>query len=162
MRARGGVGGQVLERGEELDVDEVQQLLAGDALGVGGPFAPLQVLGDGREVIVLEQFEFLVLVVDNLEKEHPAKLADALGVTVDAGVLAHDVLDGFNEGADRHGSGRVLVEFGLQVVDGLLEAGFAAKGAHQFDGRAERIQWRDSKHVDVVEVQDTFVGVFGQ
>jgi hypothetical protein len=30
-------------------------------------------------------------------------LADALRVTIHAGVLAHDVLDGFDEGADGHG-----------------------------------------------------------
>jgi hypothetical protein len=44
-------------------------------------------------VVGVEQFEFEVLVVDDLEEEHPAELGDALGVAVDAGVLPHDVLD---------------------------------------------------------------------
>jgi hypothetical protein len=34
------VGRQVLERGEQLVVDEVLQLVAGHAFGVGGPVAP--------------------------------------------------------------------------------------------------------------------------
>jgi hypothetical protein len=61
---------------------KVEQLLAGDALGVGGPAPPLEPLGDGRAIVVLQEFEFLVLVVDDLEEEHPAKLADALGIAI--------------------------------------------------------------------------------
>jgi hypothetical protein len=68
----------------------------------------LQAVGDGRAVVVLQEFEFLILVVDDLEEEHPAQLADALGVAIDAGVLAHDVLDGFDEGADGHWLGHLL------------------------------------------------------
>jgi hypothetical protein len=51
----------------------------------------------------LSNFEFLILIVDDLEEEHPAQLADALGVAINASVLAHDVLDGFDDGADGHG-----------------------------------------------------------
>ena len=83
---------------------KVEQLIAGDALRVGRPGAPLEALRDRRAVAVLDQLQFLVLVVDDLEEEHPAQLADALGVAIDAGVLAHDVLDGFDGGADGHGS----------------------------------------------------------
>lgn len=49
---------------------------------------------------VLRDFEFLVLIVDDLEEEHPAQL---LGVAIDSCVLTHDVLNGFDGGADRHG-----------------------------------------------------------
>ena len=41
----------------------------------------------------MHQSQFLVLIVDDLQEEHPAQLANALGIAVDAGVLAHDVLD---------------------------------------------------------------------
>ena len=92
--------GQFLEGGEELVVDEVEQLVAGDAFGVGGPGAPLELLRDGRAVVVLHQLQLLVLVVDDLEEEHPAELGDALGVAIDADVLAHDVLNGFDGGAE--------------------------------------------------------------
>jgi hypothetical protein len=34
------------------------------------------------------------LIVDDLEEEHPAELANALSVAVNAGVLAHNVLNG--------------------------------------------------------------------
>ena len=43
---------------------------------------------------------------------------DSLGIAIDAGVLAHDVLDGFDEGADRHGLSDLPIESGLKVVDG--------------------------------------------
>ena len=82
---------------------KASRILAGDALGVGRPGAPLEALGDWGRVTRVHQFQFLVLIVDDLEEEHPAQLADALGVAVDAGVLAHDVLDGLDEGADGHG-----------------------------------------------------------
>jgi hypothetical protein len=37
------------------------------------------------------------VVVENLEKQNPGELGDALGIAVDAGILAHDVLDGLDE-----------------------------------------------------------------
>jgi hypothetical protein len=68
---------------------------------------PLERLRDGRAVAVAGLLVLLVLVVDDLEEEHPAQLADPLGV--DAHVLPHDVLDGLDRGADGHGAqpGRV-------------------------------------------------------
>ena len=44
--------------------------------------------------------QFLFLVVDDLEKKHPAKLRNALRVDVD--VLSHDVLNGLDDFPDRH------------------------------------------------------------
>ena len=38
--------GQVLEAREEVVVDEVDQLVAGDAFGVGGPIAPAEAFGE--------------------------------------------------------------------------------------------------------------------
>ena len=76
---------EALERGEEVAVDEGQQLLAGDALRVCGPGPPLEPRRDGRAVAVPQKLQLLVLVVDDLEEEHPAQLADALGVAIDAG-----------------------------------------------------------------------------
>ena len=60
-------------------------------------------LGSGRAVVGVEEFQFLVLVVDDFQEEHPAELADALGVAVDAHVLPHDVLDRFYDVANGHG-----------------------------------------------------------
>ena len=117
-----GGAGQFLERGEELVIDEGQQRVAGHALGVGGPVPPLELFRDGRAVALLHQFQFLVLVVDDLEEEHPAELGDALGVAIDADVLAHDVLNGFDGGSYRHRvSGCLFVESGLEFVDGFFE-----------------------------------------
>ena len=51
---------QLLEGREQLVVDEVEQLVAGDAFGVGGPVAPAQLLRDRRLVVVVEQFQLLL------------------------------------------------------------------------------------------------------
>jgi len=99
------VGGdeEVLQVAKELVVDEIEERLAGDPLGVGGPVAPAQRLGDGGGVVVVEELQLLLAVVEDLQEEHPDELADALGVAVDADVLAHDVLDGLDGGGDGHG-----------------------------------------------------------
>ena len=119
--------GQFLELREKLGVDEGQQFIAGDAFGIGGPGAPLELFRDGRAVAVLHQLQLLVLVVDDLEEEHPAELGDALGIAIDADILAHDVLDGFDGVADGHGLGGFLVKGGLQFVDGVLEIARACR-----------------------------------
>ena len=72
---------------------------AGDAFGIGRPGAPLELLWDGRTVILLHRFQFQVLVVDDLQEEHPAQLRQPLRVAVHAHVLPHDVLDALDDGA---------------------------------------------------------------
>jgi hypothetical protein len=95
---------QAFQRGEKVVVDELQQRVAGQPLVVGRPGPPLQALGHGRDVGVIQQLALLVAVVEDFQEEQPAELADALGVAVHADVLAHDVLDGLDGGAERHGS----------------------------------------------------------
>ena len=95
---------QLLECRKEIAIDEAEQLLAGDALRISRPAPPLQVLRDRRAVVILQKLQLLVLIIDDLQEKHPAELADALGVAVNASVLAHDVLYGFDKGADGHGS----------------------------------------------------------
>jgi len=56
----------------------------------------LQGFRDGRTVVILHRLQLLILIVDNFEKEHPAQLGKALSVAIDANILAHDVLNGFN------------------------------------------------------------------
>jgi hypothetical protein len=46
----------------------------GDAPGIGGPAVPLQAFRDERAVVVLHQFEPLILIADDFQKEHPAQL----------------------------------------------------------------------------------------
>ena len=94
------VGAQALEGGEELLVHKVEQGVAGHALGIGRPVAPAQVLGHGALVVVAGEFEFFFQRVKHLEEQQPGELADALGVAIDAAVLAHDVLDGFDDGGE--------------------------------------------------------------
>ena len=97
-RAGAFFGGEFFEGWKEFVVDEVLQGIAGDAFGVRRPVAPAQFFRDGRFEFVFGEFEFLFLVVEDFEEQHPSELADALGVAVDASVFAHDVLDGFDGG----------------------------------------------------------------
>ncbi|MDT4839834.1 hypothetical protein FQZ97_736350 [compost metagenome] len=94
------VGAQLFELGEELVVHKVEQGLAGHALGVCGPVAPAQVFGNRAVVTVAREFKLFFQGVEDLEEQQPGELADALGVAVDADVLAHDVLDGFDDGGE--------------------------------------------------------------
>ena len=91
--ARAAPGQKPLQLRKKIAVDEGEEFLAGDAFRVGGPGAPSQEGGDRRAIAVPELFEFLVLIVDDLEEEHPAQLTDALGVSIDAHILTHDVLN---------------------------------------------------------------------
>ena len=99
----------------------------------------MQVIRNGRAVAVIEEFEFLVLVVDDLEEEHPAQLADALRVAVDARVLAHDVLNGLDQSVDGHLSGDLLVERRLKIAHGTLETGLSAEGPDELDRGTETV-----------------------
>jgi len=85
----------------------------GDAFGVGGLGAPLQGLWNGRAVVVLHDFELLILIIDDLQKKHPAELGETLGIAVDADVLPYNVLNRFDAVSDGHGSGTLLINGGL-------------------------------------------------
>ncbi|MCY1274001.1 hypothetical protein D9M69_428630 [compost metagenome] len=102
----GGRGGavfvEVLQLREQVVVDEALQLVTGDTFRVGRPGAPAAAFRNGRPIVVIEQFPLLLAVVEDLEEQHPHELADALRIAVNADVLAHDVLDGFDGAADGH------------------------------------------------------------
>ena len=102
---------QLFQAGEQLVVDERQQLVAGHPLVVGRPGAPAQPFGDGRD-IARADLVLLLFVVENLQEQHPDELRDALRVAVHARVLAHDVLDGFDQGGDGHGGLHRLLVLG--------------------------------------------------
>ena len=78
--------------------------------------SPPKLRWDGRAIPVLHQFQLLILVVDDFHEEHPAELRDALGIAIDAGILAHDVLDRFDGIANGHGLSFLLVEGGLEFL----------------------------------------------
>ena len=93
-----GRGGQPLERREEVVVDELDQFFPGHPLGVLGPAGPAETAMQRRLVIRHGDVPLLFLVVEDLQEDQPDQLADALGVTIDADILAHDVLNGFDQG----------------------------------------------------------------
>jgi hypothetical protein len=100
---------QVLEGGEELVVHEVEQLVAGHAFGSAAQLRQRMSSGWGF-VGVAGEFQLFFERVKHLEEQQPGELADALGVAIDAAVLAHDVLDGFDDGGEvgHEGFGSVL------------------------------------------------------
>ena len=100
--------GEHVERREQFVIDEIEQRLARDALRVRCPATPLETLGDWRAVAALSDFELAILIVNDLEEEQPGELTDALRIAIHAHVLAHDVLNGFDGGADDHGLGGLL------------------------------------------------------
>ena len=108
-----------------------------------------------RLVVIAQEFEFLFTVVEDFEKEHPAKLFEALGIAVGAGVLAHDVLDGFDEvGNVGHGSRCFLVQLGFEFTDRGKVVIPAAERFDDFNRRAEggeRIDFQDFQRLDAPE-----------
>jgi hypothetical protein len=104
----------------------------------------------------------LILVVDDLEKKHPAELGDALGVAIDAGVLAHNVLDRLDCVANRHGLCDLLIESGLKFVDGVDEIRARAEWTNELDGRAHSIERRYLKDTRIAEVEDALVLIFDE
>ena len=98
MRRDTGGSRQLLERREEVVVDEVDQFLTGHTLGVLGPAGPAETARQRRLVAGHGDVPLLLLVVEDLQENQPDQLADALGVAIDADILAHDVLNGFDQG----------------------------------------------------------------
>ena len=97
---RGGVHRKMLQGRKQGVVHEIQQALAGH--GPAGtvimrPAGPAAGLGDDGHIIVLGPFPVLFLGIIDLEKQHPGNLFNALGIAVDAGIVAHDVAQAFNK-----------------------------------------------------------------
>ncbi len=96
-------------------VDLADEIVAGDAVGLGGPVAPAVGRLDGGLEFVAGELGFgLALdfeIVEELEEHDPGQHRQAVEVAVEALVLAHDVARGFQEGAEglRGGGG----DFGL-------------------------------------------------
>ncbi len=92
-----------------------------------------------------------------------AQLREALGLTIDADVLAQDVLNGFNGVSGGHGLGDFLVECGLQFVNGLFEMGFAAELFDQLDRHAHGIEGGNFQYFDIIQAGDyAFILIFIQ
>ena len=63
---------EVLQGWEQVAVDERHQRFARDPFRVRRPIPPLVFCRDGGAIAVVEGFQFLVLIVDNFQEEHPA------------------------------------------------------------------------------------------
>ena len=110
--------GQFFERRKQLAVDERHQRFAGGPFRIRRPGPPLELGWNRRGVRGAGQLQLLVLVVDDLEEEHPAELRQTLCIAINASVLAHDVLDGFDGSADAHG--RFISDFSNLITQAML------------------------------------------
>ena len=148
-------GGEFLEGRKEVVVDEAEQLVPGNPFRVRRPRPPPQRLGNRGTVGRVEEFEFLVLVVEDLQEEHPAELRDPLGIAVDARVLPHGVLNRLDGGPDAHGLpfslGNVVESF-LKLVNGGFELLLASELPNQLDGGPHRIERRYLEDANIIEV----------
>ena len=108
--------GEDFQFGQKVVVGKGEESVAGDAFGVGGPVGPAEFLRQRGFVVIAEDFHLLFAVVEDFEEEHPAELGKALGIAIDTSVLAHDVLDGFDEVGDvGHGLRSFLIQCSFEV-----------------------------------------------
>ena len=87
-----------LQHREQRVIDEVQQRIA--CHGAAGfivmcPVCPAALFRYDRHIVLVIKLPILLLGVIYFQKQHPCDLLDALGVTVDARVIAHDVTKSF-------------------------------------------------------------------
>ncbi|MNU82005.1 hypothetical protein D3C71_716830 [compost metagenome] len=91
------IGRLVFQAVEQIVVDEIEQGITGQPFAIGRPVAPQEALGDGVAVVILLKLQLLFLGVEHFQKQQPGELAETLSIAVDTGVLAHDVLNGFDD-----------------------------------------------------------------
>ena len=146
-------------------IDEKDEFLAGDALGVGGPSAPLKFLGNDGCVTIADEFEFLVLLVKDFQKKHPAELLETLSIAGNPAILPHDVTDVFDDRSDvgheilRSGD---FVKVGGEFLDGLFVGGLATEGTDDLERGAEAFNGVKGDDGSVLEVERAVVGIFIQ
>ena len=56
------------EGGEEFLIDKFYELIAGDAFVVTRPLVPVQLCGDGRAVVVLQQLQLFIFIAEYFQK----------------------------------------------------------------------------------------------
>ena len=87
----------VFQGREELEVDKIGQLVTGHAFRVFSPGPPAEMVRQRGFIVIFQKFQLGFAVIKDFQKKHPDQLADALGVAIDTDILAHDVLDGFDD-----------------------------------------------------------------
>ena len=83
-----------LKDGKEGVIDKVQKVIAGHGIAgfvVMGPVSPAAWFRDDGLIVLLIPLPVLFLGVIYFQEQHPGNLFNALGITVDARVIAHNV-----------------------------------------------------------------------
>src|SRR5262249_52649067 len=81
---------------KQVRVDKFKERVTGNPLWIGSPVPPASAFRDRRDVFSVKQLTLLVLVVDDLQKEHPAELRNALSIAIHACILSHEILNSLN------------------------------------------------------------------
>ncbi len=92
----------VIKHPDRAEATRIWNFPYADALSIFGPVAPAKAALQWRFVAGNGELPLLLLVVEDFQEQQPDDLADTLGVAIYADVLAHDVLDSFDQGADGH------------------------------------------------------------
>ena len=103
-------------------------------------------------MVVLE-FRLGLEVAVDFEEQHPAELANALRIAVDAGILAHDVLDGFDRGREGHkgsGSGG-FVEGSVDLAQCGEILISPTEPTDQLEGRSKAREWVELENLDRID-----------
>ena len=62
------------EGGEEFLIDKFDELITSNALVIARPLIPVQLGGDGRAVVVLQQLQLFIFIAEYFQKQHPPQL----------------------------------------------------------------------------------------
>ena len=90
---------------EQLSVHEVEKRIAGERLAVlvvDRPIAPTQFLRNDGGVFLVVKLPNLLFGVIHFQKENPYHLLNALGIAVDARIVAHDILQALYQVIQTH------------------------------------------------------------
>ena len=113
-----------------------------------------------RLIVVLQKFDLPLAIIEDLQKEHPAKLFETLRVAVGSGVLAHDVLDGFHNVRNvGHRLGSFLIEGRFEFSDSGQIVILSPEQIDDFDGRSKVRQWIDFKDFERLQTLNAAIGI---
>lgn len=137
-----GLGLQAAQVGEEAGAfraigtqgfvlrDELQQFVAGDALGFCSPVPPAVRRVDDSAVFLPRQFRLLLRadfhVVEELQEHDPGEERKAVEIAIKPFVLAHDLARGLDDRAEALGGGHGLRR--LLLDGGFLSSSFLGHG----------------------------------
>ena len=94
------VNRKLFERWEQGVVHKVQQLIAchcSTGMIVNSPILPTAFFRNNGNIVLVIPFPILLFCIIYFQKKHPCNLLNTLGITIDTGVVAHDITESFHK-----------------------------------------------------------------